>query len=292
MKHRVQLLAVTLCAFVGVSEARTLQPPTQQNWVEGKKYVQINPAVRMAYVEWGDPAGAPVILIHGYSDNSRAFSTVAPFLHGKRFLAVDLRGHGNSSQPACCYYASDLAEDISDFIQVMGYKNAAVVGHSLGSITAGVLASIHPDLVSKLVLISSTTKPGPGTDFLYDTLHQQRFPLDIHGEFMSKWAPDSSGKDHTMLARLRLEEAAVPQRVWLGIVEALEILDWSKAARHITAPTLILWGDQDGFMLESDQDALRKALPKARFLRYPGLGHSMYWEQPERCAKDLLSFLQ
>ena len=94
-----------------------------------------------------------------------------------------------------------------------------------------------------------------------------------------------------MMQFLRQEEAAMPERAWLGIVKGLEILDWTMAARHITAPTLIMWGDQDELMLESDQDALRAALPDAQFIRYEGLGHSMYWQDPERAARDLNAFL-
>jgi pimeloyl-ACP methyl ester carboxylesterase len=76
------------------------------------------------------------------------------------------------------------------------------------------------------------------------------------------------------------------------IVNGLEILDWSKAARHISAPILIMWGEKDELMLERDQVTLREALPNAQFICYPGLGHSMYWQEPERCAKDLQKFLQ
>ena len=291
MKFLRPLISTLFLVIACEANADILTPPTQNEWVSAKKYIQVNDAVKIAYVEWGDPDGEPVILIHGYSDTSRAYSTIAPYLTSKRYLAVDLRGHGDSSEPECCYYISDFAEDISDFIVAMGYEKAIVVGHSLGSMTAGVLASMHPNQVSKLVLISSALKPGPGTYFLYDMLHAQEFPLDVNGEFMQMWAPDSSANNPEMMALLRKEEAAMPERAWLGIIKGLEILDWTTAASRITAPTLIMWGDQDEMMIESDQDALRKALPDAQFIRYDGLGHSMYWEDPERSAEDLIEFL-
>ena len=290
---KLALLATTIALTAAIAAHAQTLPPEQGDWVASKHYLKVNDAVRMAYVEWGNPSGEPVILIHGYSDSSRAYSTIARYLDpGKRYIAIDLRGHGNSSAPECCDYASDLAEAVSDLITALGYEKAIVVGHSLGSITAGVLASIHPDQVKKLVLISSTLKPGPGIDFLYETLHAAQFPLDINGEFMRMWAPDSSGSDQDMLAHLRKEEVAMPRRAWLGIVSGLEILDWTKASRHITAPTLILWGDKDELMIESDQSALRAALPAARFIRYDGMGHSMYWEDPKRVAGDLNAFFR
>lgn len=271
--------------------AAIITPPSQEEWVAAKKCVRINEQIQLAYVEWGNTEAEPAILVHGYSDNSRAYSTIAPHLSDKHYHAVDLRGHGNSSKPESRYHASDFAEDIGDFIKAMGYQKACVVGHSLGSITAGVLASVHPEYVSRLVLISSTLRTGPFVDWVEAELSKARFPLDVNGEFIKTWAANPGGIDEAMLAPLRHEEAAMPECAWRGIARGLQTLDWTQAARHITAPTLIMWGDKDELMLESDQEALRRALPNAKFVRYDGLGHSMYWEEPERISRDLTAFL-
>ncbi len=292
MKKLASIALILSLTTACTAHAQVTTPPGQAGWVAAKQTLRANDAMEIAFVEWGNPDGEPVILIHGYSDTSRAYSTIAPFLDpAKRYIALDLRGHGDSSEPECCYYISDMAEDVSDFITALGYEKATIVGHSLGSMTAGVLASIHPEQVEKLVLISSALRAGPGTDFLYDMLHAQDYPLDPEGEFMQMWAPDSSAEDAEMMAHLRQEESAMPKRAWLGIVMGLEVLDWTKAASRITAPTLILWGNQDELMIEGDQTALRAALPKAQFICYEGLGHSMFWEQPERVATDLNEFL-
>lgn len=286
------LAAITLSiGWISNVSAMELTPPSQSEWVESKKYVQVNDQVKMAYVEWGDTEGDPVILIHGYSDNSRAFSDIAHYLDDKHYFAIDLRGHGNTSAPACCYYLGNLSEDVNDFMISMGIEKASVVGHSLGSITSGIFASLYPEKVDKLILISSALKLDEDVlSWLYNTVTTIDYPIDPKSNFIQNdWAPNPDGIE--MLDYLQIEEAKMPKQAWVGLVKALEILDWSMAARHITAPTLLMWGDQDQLMLEGDQYELQKIIPHASYIKYEGLGHSMYWEDPKRASLDIVNFL-
>ncbi|MBL4288691.1 alpha/beta hydrolase [Vibrio fluvialis] len=118
------------------------------------------------------------------------------------------------------------------------------------------------------------------------------YPLDPKGDFIQKeWAPNPGDMDENMLSKLRQEAAAMPQDAWVGTIKGLEIMDWSLAARHISVPTLIMWGDQDQLMQEEQNTELQQAIPNAKMIVYEGLGHSMFWQQPERFAKDLMSFI-
>ena len=68
---------------------------------------------RLAYLQMGDPRGRPVVLIHGYTDNARDWVPLIPYLSPKdRLIVVDLRGHGRSAKPECCYTRFDFAYDI------------------------------------------------------------------------------------------------------------------------------------------------------------------------------------
>jgi pimeloyl-ACP methyl ester carboxylesterase len=60
---------------------------------------------------------------------------------------------------------------------------------------------------------------------------------------------------------------------------------------QVTAPTLIVWGDQDAILPRSDQERLAAAIAGARLVVYAGAGHAVYWEEPERVASDLVSFI-
>lgn len=59
----------------------------------------------------------------------------------------------------------------------------------------------------------------------------------------------------------------------------------------IRVPTLIVWGDQDAIQSRADQDALVEAIRGAQLLVYEGAGHSPHWEEPNRFAADLTSFV-
>ena len=60
----------------------------------------------------------------------------------------------------------------------------------------------------------------------------------------------------------------------------------------ITAPTLLLWGDQDALVPRTEQDNLLSAIPDTRLVVYRGAGHSPNWEDPARVARDIESFLR
>ena len=86
-----------------------------------KKTVALPNGVRLGVVELGDPAGRPVVMIHGYTDNARDWWPMLPYLDpSRRVILVDIRGHGASSKPECCYTRLDFAYDIKLLLDRLG----------------------------------------------------------------------------------------------------------------------------------------------------------------------------
>ena len=101
--------------------------------------------VRIDHLTQGDPAGPPVVLLHGYSDSCRSYKPVLEALPSSVRLAVpSLRGHGDSSRPEAGYRTRDFAEDIAEYLRVLDLERAVVVGHSMGSAIAMRMAIDHP----------------------------------------------------------------------------------------------------------------------------------------------------
>ena len=122
-----------------------------------KKTMALPDGEVLAYIDMGNPAGRPVVLIHGYTDNARDWVPMLPYLSSDlRLILVDIRGHGQSSKPECCYGRLDFAYDIKLLLDGLGVKRADIVGHSLGSIIAQTFAEYWPDMTSHVVLIAST----------------------------------------------------------------------------------------------------------------------------------------
>jgi pimeloyl-ACP methyl ester carboxylesterase len=111
----------------------------QSKWTGLKRTVNLPNTQILKYVELGDPKGPPVVLLHGYTDNSRSWSLVSPYLKSFRLFAIDQRGHGDSSKPECCYTLADMAYDVKLFLDALKIERASVVGHSLGRMVAQVL---------------------------------------------------------------------------------------------------------------------------------------------------------
>ena len=292
MRALARYAVIVLSLACGLPVLAQPTVPTQAEWDAARQKVTTADGLTLAYVELGKGDGTPLILLHGYTDNSRSWSLVAPYLGDRRILALDLRGHGASDAPLCCYGIDTLARDLGAFMDALGIQKADLVGHSLGSITVGVFAAVHPERVNKLVLVSSAlTVPAGARDWLWQNVAALQHPIDPDSQFMLDWYYNPNPVDADFLARERAESAARPQHVWMGVLVGLSLLDWTPLASRIRAPTLILWGDQDGFFGTAEQDALRAAIPAARFETFASYGHNMFWEVPEQAGRMIAAFL-
>lgn len=114
--------------------------------------------IRLAALEWGDPAAPPVVLCHGMWDHARGFALLAPLLaHRFRVVALDARGHGDSEWA----HAYSWVTDILDLICVLRIFDRPVhlIGHSKGGGQAVDTARLVPDLVRAVVNIDGFGPP-------------------------------------------------------------------------------------------------------------------------------------
>ncbi len=265
-----------------------------------KQSVDLPDGVRLAYVEMGNPAGASVVLIHGYTDNARDWVPLIPYLSPeRRLILVDIRGHGRSSKPECCYTRLDFAYDIKLLLDALGISKAAIVGHSLGSVIAQTFAEFWPDRTDRAVLISSTGGPKPGVrhhkpKFDYAAqIRQLREPIDPDSPFMIAWWSSPTPVDADFIRRQRLDSAAIPLAVWLAVLD--QGLDGGAGLQRtlprLTAPVQLIWGSEDPIMEPEVRATLRAALPHAQVVILPGLGHNPFWEDPAAVAARIDAFL-
>lgn len=284
------LVAVSIAPSPASADEKPI--PAQAEWVNAKQTVTLQSGLTLSYIEMGASEGQPVLLLHGYTDNSRSWSLLAPHLGGRRLIAVDLRGHGDSGAPACCYGIDTLASDIDGFLEALDVESVDVVGHSLGSMTAATLAAYYPHRVDELVLISTAAEvPQSATNWLWDNVPTMERPVDPDSEFMMNWYWNPTPVDEDFLKRERAESAAAGAATWMGVLRALTITDWTQIAGRIEAPTLILWGDQDSLFDADSQTYIKKILPEARHQVFEGYGHNMFWEVPEAVGAEITDFL-
>ena len=117
------------------------------------------PTLEIAYQESGPPAGPPVVLLHGFPDDVRAYDGVAPPLAaaGWRVLVPYLRGYGptrflDPETPRSGQQAV-LGQDLKDFLDALGLERAALAGYDWGGRAACIVAASWPERVTSLVSI-------------------------------------------------------------------------------------------------------------------------------------------
>jgi pimeloyl-ACP methyl ester carboxylesterase len=268
-----------------------------------KRRIALPDGETLAYVPLGDPKGPAVVLIHGYTDNARDWVPLVPYLSPHlRLILVDIRGHGRSGKPECCYTRFDFAYDIKLLLDALGVDRADIVGHSLGSIIAQTFAENWPERTHRVVLISSTAGPRPGEPprkpaFDYAAqIRQLKEPIDPDSPFMIAWWSSPTPVDADFMRRQREDSAAIPLRVWLAVLDqGLEPMmdgrDLQKTLPGLKAPTLLIWGSKDPIMDEAARATLIAGLPQAQVKIFDGLGHNPFWEDPRGCAEVINAFL-
>ncbi len=272
-----------------------------------KKTVALSDGERLAYIDTGNRAGPAVVLIHGYTDSARDWFPMLPYVSKQfRLILVDIRGHGRSSKPECCYSRLDFAYDIKLLLDALGVQKADIVGHSLGSIIAQTFAEYWPERTGRVVLISSTAGPPIGAppqpqpqpqpfDFTAE-IHKLKEPIEPDSPFMVAWWSSPSPVDPEFIRRQREDAAAIPLRVWLAVLDQALSADAYAGLRstlpRLEARTLLIWGSKDPIIEEPMRKTLRDALPNAQVKVFEGLGHNPFWEDPAGVAGVINSFLE
>ena len=298
MNHRWMVLAFAASALAlsapGAAAAAPAAAIDQAGWSSTKKFVQLPNGLKLAYVEAGNPSGEPLLLLHGYTDSSRSWSLVAPYLSKYRLLIPDQRGHGASDAPECCYSLSQFAFDAKLFLDALGIKQAAVAGHSLGSMVAITMAAEYPDRVRSIVLIGSTAlAPVQRGGWLYDNALALKGPLDPASQFGKDWHPANQPTpvDAAFAEEVNEEILRIPLHVWHAVMRELAATPVGRHAADVKAPVLILSGGKDPLFPSEHHRSLLTAFPNAHEQVFPELGHNPNWEQPAAVAKRIDAFL-
>lgn len=296
---------LSLSAALWASPAIALTPDATPPKIDlnafdaSKKTITLPNAERLAYVDMGDRRGRPVVLIHGYTDNARDWVPLIPYLSKHdRLIVVDLRGHGRSAKPECCYTRFDFAYDIKLLLDALHIQQADVVGHSMGSIIAQTFAESWPERTQRVVLVSSTGGPRASAaqtksamDFRAE-IRKLKEPIDPDSPFMVAWWSSPTPVDEDFIRRQRKDAAAIPLTVWLAVLDqGLSLGDLQSTLPQLKAPTLLIWGSMDPIFGEDDRQSLQAALPAAAVKIFEGLGHNPMWEQPRAVADVVNGFL-
>ncbi len=297
--------AVSLPAATSPRPLPLPPPPTKIDldaFDAAKRTIALPNGELLAYVELGNPLGKPVVFVHGYTDSARDWVPLLPYIAPQfRLILVDIRGHGQSSKPECCYNRLDFAYDLKLLLDALRIPKADFVAHSLGTIIVQTFAEYWPEETGRIVLISSTggmppdaPKGPPAFDYAAE-IRKLKEPIDADSPFMIAWWDSPTPVDPDFIARERKDAAGIPLRVWLAVLDQSlsgdAYADLQRTLPRLKAPTLLIWGAKDPIMEEPVRKSLIAALPGAKVIVFEGLGHNPFWERPEKVAKVVNAFL-
>ncbi|MCU1604669.1 MAG: putative hydrolase or acyltransferase of alpha/beta superfamily [Modestobacter sp.] len=213
----------------------------------------------------GPEDGVPVVLLHGFPQDARAFDRLSPALHaaGLRTLAPDQRGYSPGARPAgrSAYTLRELVDDVLALLDAAGLESAHLVGHDWGGVVAWALAAWHPWRVRTLTALSVPHPAAMSQAMLHS---DQALRSSYIGFFQLPAVPERlllAGHGAALHRALRqgglpedLVEAYVTRMREPGALTAA--LNWYRAlplgARTpvgaVRVPTLHVWGDGDAFL--------------------------------------------
>lgn len=256
-------------------------------------YADVN-GIKLYYETQG--TGRPLILLHGGLGAIEMFGPNLPVLaKGRQLIAVDLQGHGRTADIDRPLTTELMAGDIAALIKHLKLERPDVMGYSLGGGVALLTAIRHPELVGKLVVVSTPIKRSA---FYPDILAQQGQVSAAAAEAMKQ----------TPMYQLYASVAPRPEdwaRLLGKIGETMkQDFDFSKEVAGIKAPTLIVAGDADIFppahavevfgLLgggKRDPGWDGAGRPASRLAILPGLSHYNIFNAPALAA-TVLPFLE
>jgi len=257
--------------------------------------------LRLHYLDWGNPAAPPLVLLHGIDRVAHTFDHIAPrFTSRYHVIAMDLRGHGDSGwDPQARYLVEDHLGDLEGLVRELGLRNVTLWGNSTGGRVVQVFAGRHPDLVAAVI----AEDVGPERPRSIADAYARRVKQEENG-----WAGPEE-----LLAQMRAAAQPLPDRVlepyvrygtkrrddgrlvWKrdpNLVKGFVETELWRYVREIRSPILYVLGGRSTIVPLATQEELKKVLPQARIVTMPGLGHYPSDEKPEEFAGIVDEFLK
>jgi 3-oxoadipate enol-lactonase len=258
--------------------------------------IRVKSGATLGYVDIGK--GLPIILIHGlFLDHTAFEDQIKAFESQYRMIAIDIHGHGASSELDRSISLDEMAEDYFDLVQQIGIQQAIWGGVSLGGMTSLRIAIGHPEAVLGLLMLN--TNAGKGAEKKVPSLAGLNAPLTMrflwHTQFL-KMKVLKAG----LFGQTTLETKPDLQRIWVEKMQPISSKSMKNAIEavlsassileqlsSITVPTIIAGGTEDTALPMSASQDIHGQIANSTLVEIPQCGHSSSIEQPEQVTELL-----
>jgi 3-oxoadipate enol-lactonase len=235
------------------------------------------------------------VLLHCLGVDYRFWDFAAPLADTFTLIRYDLPGHGESAVPGHRYGIADLSAQLAARLAAERIGRAHVAGISLGGLIAQHLAASRPELVDRLMLIDTTPRYTDELRAMWDeraATARERGVKPMIDALLAIWfSAGAIAGDIPAVRSVRETLARTPGEGYARACEALKDADLHALVARITAPTLVVCGDDD---IPSFRDAARflaSAIPGARLAWIAGARHASVIEHPAHALRLMREFL-
>ena len=250
-----------------------------------EKNIKIN-GLNFHYTVQG--SGSPIVLMHGWGCNLTTLASIEKVAaESHTVYNVDFPGFGESEEPHEVWGVELYTQLIEKFIEAEGIENPILLGHSFGG-RVGILYSSR-NKVKKLILVDAAgVKPRRSFKYYFKVytykLGKKLMPL-IYGK---KGAQE---RIEQMRAKRGSSDYNNASPMMRAILSKVVNEDLKHCMPKISAPTLLIWGENDTATPLHDAQIMEKLIPDAGLVSFPGCGHYSFLDNPIQFAAVLRSFI-
>jgi N-formylmaleamate deformylase len=259
------------------------------NWMTG--VCEAN-SINIHYLRTGG-AKPPLVLLHGLTGSGACWSPLARALEGEYDVVMpDARGHGNSSTSLDGYRYEDYASDVVGLIQGLGLAAPVLLGHSMGGMTAAVLASQLGTAIRGVILADPAFLNPQRQREVHesDAVEQHRRLLSLDkGDVLAQARARHAHRSAEIVELIT--EARLKTRIGAWDVLTPPNPEYHQLVSAICVPILLVIGDAPVVSLETARE-LQNLNPSLQVEQVQDAGHGLPYDQPERFEAVVRTFLR
>ena len=262
-------------------------------------FVSALDSTRIHYEVTGRVGRTPVLMIQGLGASKNAWNLQRIAMATRfRIISFDNRGAGRSDKPTEPFTLEQMADDAIAVLDAAGIETAHVVGASMGGVISQIVAVKYPQRVRSLTLVCTACRNHPWRQELLQSwakTAEEKGMIEV-GKEAAQWVMSP-----------RSFRRLVPAFTWMGPLAALRprhsfvsqinaILDTREdlvdQLSTITAPTMVIVGNQDILTPRGDSEEIAERIPNAELVVISGAAHGLMMEHSSTFNKILIEFLQ
>jgi 3-oxoadipate enol-lactonase len=262
-------------------------------------FVHATDGTRIHFEVTGKSGATPVLMIQGLGASKNAWNLQRIAMATRfRIISFDNRGAGRSDKPTEPFTLEQMADDALAVLDAAGIETAHVVGASMGGVISQIVAVKYPHRVRSLTLVCTACRNHPWRQ-----------------ELLQSWAKTAADKGMIEVGKEAAQwvmsprsfRRLVPAFTWMGPLAALRprhsfvsqidaILntreDLVDQLSTITAPTMVIVGNQDILTPRGDSEEIAERIPNAELVVISGAAHGLMMEHSSTFNRILIEFLQ